>query len=201
VQWLEDDARTTAQYLIEMDKRTKGEELRKRAPEAPELRKKCDDFEEKNEVLRERLEELEDELDRKGCGEEVREEGAKRVSEEQLQQAKMEDELLRQVELENWRNETLRLNLALNEIQAELGKLKADVGIREAAGAQGSLSDHEMVYRCQWRPEGSNYACEGLFLSVEVCLEIYFHVHNRYNPDFRSCKTTSFLENIYIVDI
>lgn len=167
VQWLEDDARTwrtTAQYLIEMDKRTKGEELRKRAAEAPELRKKCNDLEEKNEVLGERLYELEEELDRK-----VQEEEAKRMSEEQLQQAKMEDEVLGQVELKNWRNETLRLNLALNEMKAELDRLKADAGTGKATD---SLSDHEMVYRCQWRSEESNDACEGLFLSVEVCLNV-----------------------------
>lgn len=180
VQWLEDDARmwrATAQHLIEMDKRTKGEELRKRAGEAPELRKKCAVLEEKNEVLSERLEELEDELEAK-----VREEEeAKRLLTAQLLHARNEDELTRQAELETWRNETLRLNVELNEMNAELERMKADAGSGKlAVGAQANPSDHEMVYRCQWRPEGSNDACEGLFLSIEELQNHLFsggHLH------------------------
>jgi hypothetical protein len=184
VAWLEDDARTwrwTAQHLMEMDKRTKGEELRKRAGEAPELRKKCDDLEEKNEMLSERLEELEDELDAK-----VQEEQVKRALEEQQLQARNESELARQAELERWRQETLRLNVELNEVKTEKDKMKVelagvkaelervtgDAGAGKVVSAQASPSDLEMVYRCQWRPEGSNDACEGLFLSVEVCFVI-----------------------------
>jgi hypothetical protein len=176
VQWLEEDAQTwrrTAQHLMEMDKRTKGEELRRRAAEAPELRKKCDDLEGKNEVLSERLEDLEDEFDAK-----VRDEEIKRVEEERLQSARIENESLRQVELDNWRSETLRLNVELNEVKAELERVRArvdaDVGARsaKAAGVQASFDDEDIVYRCQWRPEGSNDACEGLFLSVEVCFAI-----------------------------
>jgi hypothetical protein len=199
VQWLENDARMwrcTAQHLMEMDKRTKGEELRKRAGEAPELRKKCDDLEEKNEVLGERLEELEDELDAK-----VQEEAARRVLEEQLLQARNEDELARQAELESWRSETLRLNVELNEMKAELERVKVDAGNGKGAGAQDGLSDFEIVYRCQWRSEGSNEACEGLFLSVEVGFAISISLPTTgLIMTFRSSKTTSFLEVIYIAD-
>lgn len=178
VQWLEDDARTwrtTAQHLVEMDKRTRGEELRKRAGEAPELRKKCDDLEEKNEALCERLEELEDELDGK-----IRDEQAKKMLEEELLHARREDELVRQMELERWRTETLRLNVELNEMRMEMEMMRADAG----NGKQASLGDHELVYRCQWRPEGSSDACEGLFLSVEVCLAIPMSCTRRSNHDF-----------------
>jgi len=169
VRWLEDDARTwrqTAQHLMEMDKRTRGEELRKRAGEAPELRKKCDDLEERNELLCERLEELEGELDAK-----VRQEGVKEL-EEQLVQSRNEEGAW-QMELESWRNETLRLNVELNEMKAELERVKADVG----GGKEASPGDYGMVYRCQWRPEGSNDACEGLFLNIEVCFAISTMFH------------------------
>ena len=198
VQWLEDDARawrSTAQHLVEMDKRTKGEDLRKRAGEAPELRKKCEDFAEKNEVLTERLEELEDELDAK-----IHDEQTKKVLEERLLQARNEDDLARQVELESWRNETLRLNVELNQMKAALEMVK-DAGSGKAAFTQVDPSDHDLVYRCQWRAEGSSDACEGLFLSVEVCCDIYISSTTSLITSFRSSKTTSFPEDIYIVDI
>ena len=176
VQWLEDDARTwrtTAQHLIEMDRRTKGEDLRKRAGEAPELRKECENLEEKNEVLTERIEELEDELDAR-----IRDEQTKRAEEEEHLQARDEDKLARQMELESWRNETLRLNVELNQMKAELEMAKADAGSGKAAFAPASLGDHDLVYRCQWRPEGSSEVCEGLFLSVEVCYDISYVAHD-----------------------
>jgi hypothetical protein len=199
VQWLEDDAQTwrrTAQHLIEMDKRTKGEELRRRAAEAPELRKKCDDLETKNKVLSERIEDLEDEFDAK-----VHEEEVKRVREERLQIARAEDELMRQVELDNWRGETLRLNVELNQVKAELERVRADANVDarsgKAADVQASPHDEEMVYRCQWRPDGS--ICEGLFLSVEVRFAI-IHVMTVLIFTSRNSKTTYSLEAIYIVD-
>jgi len=59
-----------------------------------------------------------------------------------------------------WKAETARLNFELSETKTALERL-GKVGMNNNAD--------EMVYRCQWRPEGSNEVCEGVFLNLEVC--------------------------------
>ncbi|KAF5370906.1 hypothetical protein D9615_009801 [Tricholomella constricta] len=51
------------------------------------------------------------------------------------------------------------LNLELSHSKARLETLDRD--------AEDVAAKNEMVYRCQWRLEGSHAACEGLFLSME----------------------------------
>jgi chromosome segregation ATPase len=65
-------------------------------------------------------------------------------------------------EVSAYKKEITRLNIELNEAQSKFE--------RSSKAGEGSQSDHEMLYRCQWRPEGGNDPCEGLFVSVEVRL-------------------------------
>ncbi|KAF9466005.1 hypothetical protein BDZ94DRAFT_1252777 [Collybia nuda] len=61
-------------------------------------------------------------------------------------------------EVDILKNEITRLNVELNDAQTKYER---------SSKGEGSQNEHEMIYRCQWRPEGGNDPCEGLFVSVE----------------------------------
>ncbi|GLB40913.1 hypothetical protein LshimejAT787_0901280 [Lyophyllum shimeji] len=71
------------------------------------------------------------------------------------------------LEVGRWKKETARLNLELSEVKARLETLDRPADV----APQGT----DMVYRCQWRPEGSNEACYGLFSTIEE-LEGHFRL-------------------------
>lgn len=80
---------------------------------------------------------------------------------------KKETMILRlETEMEVWKKEVTRLNIELNDALTKYER---------SSKGEESQGDHEMVYRCQWRPEGGNDPCEGLFVSVEVYTLIFQH--------------------------
>ena len=142
---LEEDVRAwrrMAEFLIEKDRRT-NDDIRRRAAEEPELRARCDRQKGALEDTADRVLELEIDLEEK-------------------QRMLLEAE----VAGKRWQEVTLKLNLELNEAKTKLERIgKIDIGDDdESAHPNG----HEFVYRCQWRPDGSNDACEAVFLNISV---------------------------------
>ncbi|RDB16449.1 hypothetical protein Hypma_002839 [Hypsizygus marmoreus] len=146
VKSLEDDVKSwkkLALFVMEKDVRTNND-VRKRAAEQPELlaqceelAARCDELEDENRRLLAQVASLEDDLEGR--------EGYGRDME---------------VEVEGWKRETMRLNVELNLVKTRLESMEKSI-------EEESARDIEMVYRCQWRPEGANDACEGLFMNVE----------------------------------
>ena len=139
--------RSMAEFLVEKDRRT-NDDIRRRAAEEPELRARCDRQESALEDAAERLFELETDLEEK----------QKMLLEEQAFGKK-------------WQEMTMKLNLELNEAMTKLDRI-GKVGIvdgDESAHPNG----HEFVYRCQWRPDDLNDACEAVFLNISVCIQFW----------------------------
>lgn len=145
VKTLEDDVkswRRMAEFLIEKDKRTDNDEIRRRAAEEPELRSRCRRQEESLELMQERMEELEAELEQK---------------ERQNSAAN--------AELGQWRRETTRLTADLNEAFIKLDR----IGRAGDEASQGN--GHEYVYRCMWRMDdggSESMPCPETFLTMTV---------------------------------
>lgn len=139
---LEDDMnrwRNMAEFLRDKDIRT-NDEVRRRAGEEPELRRRC-------EKLEDDLERLEEEF-----------------AEKEEERATFEQEALR------WKDETQRLEGELREAKVELERKRKTRLIMPV----GDGDPDDLVYRCLWRPEGENQACENVFMNVEVYFSSLF---------------------------
>ena len=144
---LEEDARAwrrIAEFLIEKDHRT-NDDIRRRAAEEPELRARCDRQEGALEDFSERLLQLEMDLDEK-------------------ERLFVEAEEARK----GWQETTVKLNVDLNEAKTKLERI-GKVGI----GDESPPNIHEFVYRCHWRSDDSNVACEAVFLNISVCFKFW----------------------------
>ncbi|KAF8876922.1 hypothetical protein BD779DRAFT_1804118 [Infundibulicybe gibba] len=135
---LENDLKSWKQvstFLMEKDKRT-DDEVRRRAAEEPELRERCGKLEELCESFVSQTTMLEDALERK------------------------ENELLIfKVEAESSRNEANDLRKQLEEVNAELERIRSEHQLTQG-------HDEELVYRCEWRED--NKPCEDVFSNKPV---------------------------------
>lgn len=145
---LEEDVRAwrrVAGFLIEKDHRT-NDDIRRHAAEEPELRARCDRQESALEDLSERLSQAEMDLDEK-------------------------ERLF--VEAEEARKEcqetTVKLNLDLNEAKTKLERI-GKVGIG-GERLKSPPTTPEFAYRCHWRSDDSNVACEAVFYNILVYLQ------------------------------
>ena len=150
---LEEDVRAwrrIAEFLIEKDHRT-NDDIRRRAAEEPELRARCDRQKGALEDISERLLQLEMDL----------------VEKQRLLVEAEEDR-------KRWQETTVKLNLDLNEAKTKLERIgKVDISDEIDDGPHPS-NGHELVYRCEWRPDDSNVACEAVFLNTSVCFRFWF---------------------------
>ena len=135
--------RRMAEFLVEKDRRT-NDDMRRRAAEEPELRARCDRQESALEDTSERLLQLEVDLEEK----------EKMLLDEQILGKR-------------WQEMTVKLNLELNEALTKLERI-GKIGIGD--GDESIPDGHEFVYRCQWRPDDLNDACEAVFLNISVCV-------------------------------
>ncbi|KAF9560821.1 hypothetical protein CPC08DRAFT_636211, partial [Agrocybe pediades] len=138
--------RMMAEFLVEKDKRTGNDDLRRRAAEQPELKRLCRDQAERLGQAQTQLEELHEALEDK-------------------------DETLTNVETElaQWKTETARLNVELNEALTKLDKIgRSDISADESMDGNG----HEFVYCCQWRTEDG--ACREVFSTISVSFLFFF---------------------------
>ena len=135
--------RSMAEFLVEKDRRT-NDDIRRRAAEEPELRARCDRQESALEETTERLLQLEMDLEEK----------QKMIYEEHMLGRK-------------WQDMTVKLNLELNEALTKLERI-GKIGIGD--GDESEPNGHEFVYRCQWRPDDLNNACDAVFLNLSVCI-------------------------------
>ena len=138
--------RRVAEFLMEKDRRT-NDDIRRRAAEEPELRARCDRQECALEGASQRLLQVEVDLKEK-------------------QKVLLEE----QVFGKKWQEVTVKLNLELNEAMTKLEKI-GKVGISDD-GESAQPDGHEFVYRCQWRPDDLNEACEAVFLNNSVCIQV-----------------------------
>lgn len=140
---LEEDVRAwrrMAEFLMEKDRRTNEDDVRRRAAEQPELRALCDRQESALEESSERLMEMQRSL-----------EASQRMFVEAAEVGK------------RWKEVTVKLNSELNEAKTKLERI-GKVGISDETS-----NGHEFVYRCQWRPDASsNDTCEVVFLNLSV---------------------------------
>ena len=146
---LETDVRAwhrVAEFLMEKDRRT-NDDIRRRAAEEPELRARCDRQECALEGASQRLLQVEVDLKEK-------------------QKVLLEE----QVFGKKWQEVTVKLNLELNEAMTKLEKI-GKIGISDD-GESAQPDGHEFVYRCQWRPDDLNEACEAVFLNNSVCIQV-----------------------------
>ena len=138
--------RRTAEFLMEKDHRT-NDDIRRRAAEEPELRARCDRQESALEDISERLLQLEMDLDEK---------------QRQLVEAEEAKK--------TWQEMTKKLILDLDEAKTKLERTgKVGMG-DESDESPPSPNGHELVYRCEWRLDGSNVACEAVFLDTSVSM-------------------------------
>ncbi|KAF8805752.1 hypothetical protein BYT27DRAFT_6654556 [Phlegmacium glaucopus] len=145
---LEDDVRAwrkTAEFLIEKDRRA-NDDIRRRAAEEPELRARCDLQEAMLEETSKRIEQPEMELAEKQRMYVEAEATGKRLKEG-----------------------TVGLTLELNEAKTKLERI-GKIGIGDGED-NADPNGHEFVYRCEWRPEGSNDTCEAVFLHISELQE------------------------------
>ena len=142
---LEEDVRAwrrIAEFLIEKDHRT-NDDMRRRAAEEPELRARCDRQESALEDVSERLSQAEMDLDEK-------------------ERLFVKAEETRR----GWQETTVKLNLDLNEAKTKLERIRK-VGFSDESPPLPN--GHESPYRCRWRSDGSNLACDAVFLNILVC--------------------------------
>jgi hypothetical protein len=64
----------------------------------------------------------------------------------------------------------VKLNMELNEALTKLERI-GKIGIGD--GDESTPNGHEFVYRCQWRPDDLNDACEAVFLNISVCIQFW----------------------------
>jgi hypothetical protein len=146
---LEEDVRAwrrIAEFLIEKDHQT-NDDIRRRAAEEPELRARCDRQESALEDASERLSQAEMDLDEK-----------ERLFAE-AEEARKE-----------WQETTVKLNLDLNEAKTKLERI-AKVGDEGPTPPNGHES--QATYRCHWKSDDSNLACEAVFLNILVCFHFW----------------------------
>ena len=147
---LEEDARAwrrIAEFLMEKDHRT-NDDIRRRAAEQPELRARCDRQESALEDFSGRLLQLEKDLDEK-------------------ERLFVEAEEARK----GWQETTVKLNLDLNEAKTKLERIgKVGIQVGDESSPPNIL---EFVYRCHWRSDDSNVACEAVFLNISVCFQFW----------------------------
>ena len=146
IQSLERDVhawRRMTEFLVEKDKRT-NDDIRRRAAEEPELRARCDRQEIALRDTSKRLLQLEVDLEEKD----------KMLLEEQALGKR-------------WQEMMAKLNLELNEASTKLERI-GKIGLVD--GDEGALGDIEFVYRCLWRQDDSNDACEAVFLNISVSI-------------------------------
>ena len=137
--------RRMAEFLVEKDRRT-NDDIRRRAAEEPELRARCDRQESALEDTSERLLQMKWDLEEK----------QKMLLEEQASR-------------KTWQEGMVKLNLELNEAMTKLERI-GKVGIGDG-DESAHPNGHEFVYRCQWRPDDLNDACEAVFLNNSVCIQ------------------------------
>ena len=145
---LEADAKSwhdVAAFLIDKDRRTDGDEIRRRAGEQPELHARCLRQQHNLQVVGEKMEDLELELEQK---------------EERYAAVKSE--------LGQWQKETTRLHADLNEALIKLDR----IGRAGDEASQGN--GHEYVYRCLWRTDSGNTVCPEAFLTLRVSILLVF---------------------------
>ncbi|KDR79423.1 hypothetical protein GALMADRAFT_243496 [Galerina marginata CBS 339.88] len=154
IKTLEEDLkawRKMAEFLMEKDRRSNGDELRRNAAEAPELRARCYRQEGALEAQQEQLDEMEEELKSKT---------------EALQASDQE--------LEQWKRVTARLTVELNEANIKLDRIGRAGPHDESTDASNG---HEFVYRCQWRlhddPETGD--CREVFSTISELEQHLLH--------------------------
>ncbi|KAF8960771.1 hypothetical protein BDZ97DRAFT_1281923 [Flammula alnicola] len=144
VKTLEDDLkawRKMAEFLIEKDRRSNNDDIRRRAAEEPELRAQCERQAIALAQGEEHLNALEAELEEKT-------------------HAWNDSE----VELQRWRNETTRLHVELNEAMTKLDRIGRG-GDYDDESADMSGNGHEFVYSCKWRTD-HNESCREVFSTI-----------------------------------
>jgi DNA repair exonuclease SbcCD ATPase subunit len=142
---LQDEAqawRKMAEFMIEKDTRT-NDDVRRRAAEEGELRVLCTRQKTDLTEKREKMDELQTELQEKA----------------RLCDASAE-------ELEHWKKENARLQAELNEALIKLDRIGR-------SGDESSQGDgHEFVYRCEWREEtrddAQSVGCPEVFVTMRV---------------------------------
>jgi hypothetical protein len=150
IKTLEKDVHTwrrIAEFMVEKDRRT-NDDIRKRAAEEPDLRARCDRQQIALEDTSKRLLGLEVDLEEK----------EKMLLEEQALGKR-------------WQEMTVKQNLELNEALTKLERI-GKIGIVD--GDESVLNGLEFVYRCLWRQDDSNDACEAVFVNISVCIIQFF---------------------------
>lgn len=150
---LEDDAKSwkkMANFLIEKDRRSDNDHLRRRAAEQPELLARCAHLSANVEALEDRIEELETELEQKTG-----------------------DWMASREEVQRWKNELTQVHIALTEATTKLERLG-----RAGGGGHGADPDsNEFVYCCQWRigyaDGGESRACHEVFPTMSVSVLLF----------------------------
>ncbi|KAH9476272.1 hypothetical protein JR316_0011843 [Psilocybe cubensis] len=135
--------RRMAEFLIEKDKRTDNDELRRRAAEYPELASRCERQKNSIEVLEEEYDDLKEEMDRERAAD--------------------------RMHIERLTKQVTRLNVELNEALTKLDRLgRANA---EDESADSNPSANEFVYPCQWRDYDGveSTPCLEVFPTISVC--------------------------------
>ena len=187
IQSLERDVhawRRMTEFLVEKDKRT-NDDIRRRAAEEPELRARCERQKFALQDTSKRLLRLEldkrtsDDIKRRAAEEPElrarcdRQEIALRDTSKRLLQLEVDLEEKDKMLLEEqalgkrWQEMMAKLNLELNEASTKLERI-GKIGLVD--GDEGALGDIEFVYRCLWRQDDSNDACEAVFLNISVSI-------------------------------
>jgi len=148
--------RRMAEFLVEKDRRT-NDDIRRRAAEEPELRARCDRQESALEDTSERLLQLEEDLEEK-------------------QKIILEEQALGK----RWQDMIVKMNMELNEALTKLERI-GKIGIGD--GDESTPNGHEFVYRCQWRPDDLNDACEAVFLNISELQEHLYTGGHLQHPD------------------
>lgn len=139
--------RMMAEFLVEKDKRTGNDDLRRRAAEQPELKRLCRE-------QSEQLIHIQAELD------DIRE----KLNEKTHAYTNAE------AELGQWKTETARLNVELNEAFIKLDRIGRGYTQNDSADMNTEDNGHEFVYRCQWRLSNGerSEACREIFSTISV---------------------------------
>ncbi|PPQ75824.1 hypothetical protein CVT24_002690 [Panaeolus cyanescens] len=158
-QMLEDDIkhwRNTAQFMIEKDRMT-NDDIRRRAAEEPELRKKLEEERESVFMRDKRIYDLESEARNRDM----------KIRELEQGKAALEQELAQ------WKN---RVELMSRELDEEKHKLKM---IAKEGQEDVDDDEHEFVYPCAWRADGTNETCQATFTTLS---ELNNHINSTHLP-------------------
>lgn len=152
LQALEEDLkswRKMAEFLIEKDRRTGNDDIRRRAAEEPELRALCQRQAASYAKAQERIFALEADLD-----------------EQRRDYADLD------ATCQVLKSETTALNVELNEANIKLERI-GKIDEYGNASMDTMENGHEFVYSCKWRTD-RNEPCQKVFSTISVCFFISF---------------------------